>query len=428
MPTRKPKLSVTLIEAVVVIAIFAVIAVATGKILFTTSRSGKRLADKTKTFEDTSWAVDYMINEARWGTNFIANPAEFPTADSITFESDVDRNGPTATDPCVWYWRGFSDANGNFGDSAVIYRGTDDNCDTNLVTSLQTANTTRQELTGFVVDNPEDPNNPGNPLVIFDYDSSSRQFKLILTAQDPSTPNSQTLKDMCVALNEGGAVPSFNFSLGLVAHWPFDDGTANEVVNGINGTFRRGATTASQGKTQSLSLNRASRQYVDIPNNNLLTINSNITISAWVRYSGIHGGGFGSRFIYKKTRDTGPAIYIPASSGRLRFSFNTGNWQNPYSVTSTQDYNDGQWHLVVATYDGSSASLYVDGDLEDQVPASGNINYVHPHGGSYGTSIGRNGNEDNRWWDGLIDEVRIWDRTLPADEIRALHLAEASHF
>jgi len=207
MLTRKYKLSITLIEAVTVIAVFAIIAATTGSILFSTSRSGRKMADKSKTFQDASWAVDYMINEARWGRFFEVNPAVFPTAELVSFESDVDRNNTTAN-PCVWYWRGFTDANGDFGDNTTLYRGLDDACNANLITSLQTANTTRQELTGFIVDNPEDPDNLGFPFAIFDYNSASQQFSTLLTVQDPSTPNSQALRATVVALNEGGATPS----------------------------------------------------------------------------------------------------------------------------------------------------------------------------------------------------------------------------
>ncbi len=49
---KKRTSSITLVEAVTVVAIFAVIAAATGSILFTSSRAGSRLADKAKVFQD----------------------------------------------------------------------------------------------------------------------------------------------------------------------------------------------------------------------------------------------------------------------------------------------------------------------------------------------------------------------------------------
>jgi len=226
----------------------------------------------------------------------------------------------------------------------------------------------------------------------------------------------------------------------LVAHWSFDDGTADDVASGINGTFQRGATTVSEGKVQALRLERADSEYVDIPHSDSLMIESGITIAAWVKYTGVYSGVWGNRFIYKygwDTGHTGPHLMVPAGGGLLEFSFNTGNLLNPYVVTSTQNYNDDQWHLVVATYDGSFSSLYVDGELEDQIPASGNINYLHPfqillpsiyNPPHLGNSIGRNGDEDNRWFDGLIDEVRVWSRAYPIEDVESLYLSEVRYF
>ena len=219
-----------------------------------------------------------------------------------------------------------------------------------------------------------------------------------------------------------------------VACWLFDDGTANDPQNGINGTFMRGAHIVSdpvKGNVVSFSHGTGgpgSGDYVHLPVTPLLEIPVNITISAWVRYSGTFSGAWGARFIYKRCRDVGPDIHVPAGSGILRFAFTRGFPQR-YNVDSTQDYNDDQWHHVAATYDGSTASLYVDGNLENSIPATGNIVYTHPHNPPHrGTSIGRNGDEDNRFWGGFIDEVKVWNRPLDAGEIQALSNAGSASF
>jgi len=188
-----------------VVAIFAVIAAATGSILFTSSRTGARLADKTKVFQDETWAIDYMINEARWGTDFSVAPAPFGNFDLVTFKTDLDRNGPTTSDPCVWYWRGFTTTTlptTSYGNNDTLYRGLDSNCSADMATSLQTANASRQELATFLVDNPQDPANPGKTLRIFDYNDTNKEFSAVLTAQEPKTHNNQTFKARGVTLND----------------------------------------------------------------------------------------------------------------------------------------------------------------------------------------------------------------------------------
>jgi hypothetical protein len=76
---------------------------------------------------------------------------------------------------------------------------------------------------------------------------------------------------------------------------------------------------------------------------------------------------------------------------------------------------DGSWHFAAGTYDGTTVRLYVDGvEVGDGVIADSPITY------GLGTS-------DELWigayagcslgWDGDIDDVRVWDRALSADEI-----------
>jgi len=200
---KKPRLSVTLVEAVTVVAIFAVIAATTGSILFTSSRTGARLADKARVFQELTWAADYMINEARWGANFTVAPAPFGNFDLIRFQSDIDRDGAEYSDPCVWYWRGFTTIVTpitSYGNTDTIYRGLDTNCIADNKTSLDAANASRQELSRFLVDNPVD--NASNTVWIFDYNNTTHEFITVLTAQEPKTQNKQTLKSRGVSLND----------------------------------------------------------------------------------------------------------------------------------------------------------------------------------------------------------------------------------
>jgi len=78
-----------------------------------------------------------------------------------------------------------------------------------------------------------------------------------------------------------------------------------------------------------------------------------------------------------------------------------------YTATTSTNVNDGDWHHLVATYNGSEMCLYVDGILEGT-----NTDYS----GSLATNnlnitIGRD-------YDGLIDEVAIFSHALSAEEIQ----------
>ena len=79
--------------------------------------------------------------------------------------------------------------------------------------------------------------------------------------------------------------------------------------------------------------------------------------------------------------------------------------------------SDGLWHHVGFAWDGFYRALYVDGtEVATDTAAMSSLNYLN--GGMY---IGADKNLDAmRFFSGLIDDVRIYDVTLTADEIIAM--------
>ncbi|MHC4113311.1 MAG: LamG-like jellyroll fold domain-containing protein, partial [Planctomycetota bacterium] len=89
----------------------------------------------------------------------------------------------------------------------------------------------------------------------------------------------------------------------------------------------------------------------------------------------------------------------------------SGNWK----VLGSINVNDGKWHHVAGVYDGSEISLYVDGILDDSLAASGTIATTAHH-----VWLGGNVERPGREWNGLLDDVRIYDHALSAAEIVGL--------
>ena len=79
------------------------------------------------------------------------------------------------------------------------------------------------------------------------------------------------------------------------------------------------------------------------------------------------------------------------------------------------DQQDGSWHHAVAVVDVSGHFLYVDGNLVASNANPGNIAE-----GGLSMQIGGNPQAANRGWDGIIDDVAIWDRALTADEVTSI--------
>lgn len=77
--------------------------------------------------------------------------------------------------------------------------------------------------------------------------------------------------------------------------------------------------------------------------------------------------------------------------------------------------NDGKWHHISGVYDGSKMYLYVDGALDNDGSATGTIGTNNQP-----VYIGENSEMPGREWNGLMDDVRIYNSALDPNEIKAL--------
>ncbi len=104
------------------------------------------------------------------------------------------------------------------------------------------------------------------------------------------------------------------------------------------------------------------------------------------------------------------------SDGKGQIMFMSGG--TTYSATSTTSVNDNKWHHVLGTYDGQTLNMYVDGVWEDDntdpsVSLPTNAGAVRI-GADYQDTPAN-------FFNGLIDEVRVYSRALTGEEIKRLY-------
>ena len=91
-----------------------------------------------------------------------------------------------------------------------------------------------------------------------------------------------------------------------------------------------------------------------------------------------------------------------------------GTW---YYVENVDAPATGEWHHIMATYDGSNLRLYIDGrEVPESPTAVSRTIDVSSGPARIGDYIGGGYNAD-----GTIDEVRIYDRALSTSEIQAIY-------
>ncbi len=132
-----------------------------------------------------------------------------------------------------------------------------------------------------------------------------------------------------------------------------------------------------------------------------------ITVAAWIKVTAFDVAWQAivtkGDTAWRLSRDQGNNVHFAC----------TGLW--PEWARGSANVNDGQWHHVAGTYDGSELRLYVDGKLDASARAQGAINM-----NTYPVYIGENAEHSGRGWHGLIDDVRLYNYALSDVEIKAL--------
>lgn len=200
----------------------------------------------------------------------------------------------------------------------------------------------------------------------------------------------------------------------LVALWHFDENTgttANDSTANSNDGTVYGASWVDGKLGKALSFD--GNDYVIVPDSSLLEPDR-ITVEAWVKSSGTPGN---YRYIVSKYLPTKPGNYssyglYTANSGGLKFYIGlSSTWvASPDAGTGIWD---GNWHHIAGTYDGSAVKLYVDGE---PVAGAGSTTSDIEYEGTGDLFIGAY-TTTSYCFSGTIDEVRIWDGALTADEI-----------
>lgn len=217
-----------------------------------------------------------------------------------------------------------------------------------------------------------------------------------------------------------------------VGIWKFDEGSgtiANDTSGyGNNGTLVNSPTwrcaSVDPGYTPSsegcaLELN-GSTQYVNAGNHASFNITEMITVEAWVK---VPSGAASDMKLIGKGKDW----YDGNNSGWILTFYSYIRWRvidssgTAFNADYSYNIRDNAWHHLVFSYDKNSLKLFVDGSLQKEVPANGN-----PMIGAPGWDLIMGTapwNPTSLLLNGLIDDIRIYERALTAAEIQK-HYAE----
>lgn len=203
---------------------------------------------------------------------------------------------------------------------------------------------------------------------------------------------------------------------GLVGMWSFngpdyDSSSTTAEVLDVSGNGNRGnnfSATLTQGKVgQALNFNGTNSRVI-IPDSNSLDA-TNVTVSAWFRADSWADGDRNGVFI------KGEAYYLTVDPNGKIHVYAYGKTSAGYHA-SNATLNINEWYHVALTIDDNGFKTYINGVLDNTVSTGGSVSVSGAD-----AAIGSEHNGTGRFFNGKIDEVRVYNRALSAAEIKQLY-------
>jgi hypothetical protein len=211
-------------------------------------------------------------------------------------------------------------------------------------------------------------------------------------------------------------VPNYVPTNGLVGWWPFNGNANDESGNGNNGTVNGATLTTDRfGNANKAYSFDGVNDYIEVSDNNSLDINGSITISVWInpttlgsyrlvdKVSVNFGGAYGFDF--------SSSSLTPNNIDRLRY-LNGGEQSLPFGLTTNQNFN------IIVVYNQIDLKYYINGVLNNSIPKTGLAN-----NNNNPLRFGANSLLNGNWFNGVLDDIGIWNRALSQQEISDLYLS-----
>lgn len=218
---------------------------------------------------------------------------------------------------------------------------------------------------------------------------------------------------------------------GLVAYYNFNNGTLNDSSGKNNHiTFNNATKTTDRlGRANNAFLFDGSTSFMRVPSSNTLSPANGITIMATVKINGFYAGQCHGNQVLGKT---GPFEHV---NGHYAMRFDDNNCNNPLNpdnMVIRADYGNnspvhsepadtakvraGNWYTFVFTAENGVKKMYINGVLK--MVRNGNTVFT---ANNHDLVIGKK--EDAIypfWFNGVIDEIRIYDRALCEEKVKKL--------
>ena len=204
---------------------------------------------------------------------------------------------------------------------------------------------------------------------------------------------------------------------GLVAYYPFNGNAKDESGNGNDGLVKGALLVEDRnGKPLKAYSFNGQDSFIDLPASKQINYIHHISVSFWINAS------------EKQPSGQQWSGLITRTDHRHRFSFTTGLYPNlvlgsrvspQHNVDNKAVIASAKWMHIVFTHDGSGCALFIDGKQKSKITNRA-ISLVSS---DLPVTIGAEGNGNGliRFFLGCLDDIRIYNRALSDEEVKALY-------
>lgn len=213
---------------------------------------------------------------------------------------------------------------------------------------------------------------------------------------------------------------------GLVASYSFSGNANDNSLNGNHGTVNGATLTADRFAVANSAYQfNGSSSTISIPATNLQL--SNYTYSIWVKPASSPASGSATSILSIGSAGADQFILLGnaynSNTGWIGGGYHIGGTNSLYKNGSLPTVNT--WSHLTLTRDNSNIKLYINGVLSGSVSTNGNKPDYGANSGIVAAMLGARTNLI-QFFQGALDDIRIYNRALSATEVTDLYTSNAS--
>jgi hypothetical protein len=201
----------------------------------------------------------------------------------------------------------------------------------------------------------------------------------------------------------------------LVAAYSFDEGTGTALGdgsgNGNNGFISGGARWTTGGRLGSALVFDGTSGMVTIPDSNSLDLTNGMTLEAWIKPA-VAATDYSTVLLKERVSSLSYGLYASGEASAPASAYINRSGTD-YAAQGGTSLPAGAWTFLAGTYDGSTIRLYRNGTLVASRSVAGTITTSNSPLRIGGNSVW------GEWFNGVIDEVRVYKAALTATQIQS---------